>query len=143
MKYNIAMPKTNFENSFKMQKDGEKLEFISSLLGLVALISLIVIAIFRSRIIESIILGSAVMDEYKFVSPSTTAKALTLPLAYPDGFVLKPPTLPPDWGDKGADGQQKFAAKLSAWIMTNLIIIALLAIVYAIFRKCRYVSSLP
>ena len=83
------------------------------------------------------------MDEYKFVNPSTLVAALTLPPAYPDGFVFKPPTLPPDWGDKGAEGQQKLAAKMSAWVMTILIIIALLAIVYAIFRKCRYVSSLP
>ena len=83
------------------------------------------------------------MDEYKFVNPSTTVKALTLPLAYPDGFIFKPPTLPPDWGDKGAEGQQKLAATMSAWIMTILIIIALLAIIYAIFRKCRYISSLP
>ena len=83
------------------------------------------------------------MDEYKLVSPSTTVKALTLPPAYPDGFVFKPPTLPPDFGDKGAEGQQKLVAKMSAWITTILIIIALLAIIYAIFRKCRYVSSLP
>ena len=32
---------------------------------------------------------------------------------------------------------------MSAWITTILIIIALLSIIYAIFRKCRYVSSLP
>ena len=66
-----------------------------------------------------------------------------LPLAYPDEFNFKPPTLLPDWGDKGAEGQQKIAAKMSAWIMTILIIIALLAIIYTIFKKCRYVSSLP
>ena len=41
------------------------------------------------------------MDEYKFVNPSGTVKAFTLPPAYPDSFVFKPPTLPPDWGDKG------------------------------------------
>ena len=83
------------------------------------------------------------MDEYKFVNPSTSVNALTLPPAYPDGFRFKPPTLPPDWGDKGAEGQQRLAAKMSAWVTTILIIIALLAIVYAIFRKCQYVSSLP
>ena len=53
------------------------------------------------------------MDEYKFVSPSTMVKALTLPPAYLDGFVFKPPTLPPDWGDKGAEGQQKLVARMS------------------------------
>ena len=145
--YQSEIQYRNAQNKFrKFIKNAEgwqKLEFISSLLGLVARVSLIIIAIFWSRIIESIILGSAVMDEYKFVSPSTMAKAMTLPLAYPDGFVFKPPTLPPDWGDKGAEGQQKLAARMSTWITTILIIIALLAIVYAIFRKCRYVSSLP
>ena len=83
------------------------------------------------------------MDEYKFLSLSTTVKALTLPLAYLEGFIFKPATLPPDWGDKGAEGQQKLVAKMSAWITTILIIITLLAFTYTIFRKCRYVSSLP
>ena len=102
-----------FQKFIQNTEGWRKLEFISSILGLVALVSLIVIAIFRSRIIESIILGSAVMDEYKFVSASTTVKALTLPSAYLDGFVFKPPTLPPDWGDKGAEGQQKLVARMS------------------------------
>ena len=136
-------PQNKFQKFIKNAEGWRKFEFISSILGLIALASLIVICIFRSQIIESIILGSAVMDEYKFVSPSTMVKALTLPPAYPDNFVFKPPTLPPDWEDNGAEGQQKLVAKMSTWIMTILIIIALLAIIYAIFRKCRYVSSLP
>ena len=37
---------------------------------MIAPVALIVISIFRSQIVESIILGSAVMDEYKFVNPS-------------------------------------------------------------------------
>ena len=145
--YQSKIQYRNAQNEFrKFIKNAEgwrKLEFVSSILGLIALIALIVITIFRSRIVESIILGSAVMDEYKFVKPSTSVAALTLPPAYPDGFVFKPPTLPPDWDDKGADGQQKLAAKMSAWVTTILIIISILAIVYVIFRKCRYVSSLP
>ena len=120
-----------------------KLEFISFILGMIALVALIVIAIFWSRIIESIILGSAVMDEYKFVNPSTSAEAFMLPPAYPDEFNFQPSTLPPDWGDKGVEGQQKIVAKMSAWITIILIIINLLAILYTIFKKCRYVSSLP
>ena len=98
--YQSEIQYRNAQNDFrKFIKNAEgwrKLKFVSSILGLVALISLIVICIFCSQIIESIILGSAVMDEYKFVSPSATVKALTLPLAYPDGFIFKPPTLPPD-----------------------------------------------
>ena len=35
------------------------------------------------------------------------------------------------------------AAQFSAWITTFLIIITLLAILYTIFKKCRYASSLP
>ena len=76
-------------------------------------------------------------------SAETSVKAFTLPPAYLDGFNFKPPTLPPNWGDKGAEGQQKIAAKMSAWITVILIIIAILAIAYTILKKCRYVSSLP
>ena len=113
---------------------------------MIALIALIVIAVFRSRIVESIILGSAVMDEYKFVNPSAPpacVKAFSLPPAYPDQIQFQPPTLPQNWGDKGAEGKQKLAAQMTAWITTILIIITLLAILYTIFKKCRYVSSLP
>ena len=53
-----------------------------------------------------------------------------LPLAYADQFHFKPSTLPPNWGDKGAEGQQKIADKMSARITINLIIITLLAILY-------------
>ena len=133
---------SEFKKFIKSTEGWCKLEFVSSILGLIVLIALIVICIFCSQIIESIILGSAVMDEYKFVNPLTTVKAFTLPLAYLDGFIFKPSTLPTDWGDKGVEGQQKLAARMSVWITTILIIIALVAIIYAIL-KCRYVSSLP
>ena len=108
--------------------------------------ALIVTSIFCSRIVESIILGSAVMDEYKFINPSAppaSVKAYTLPPAYPDKVNFQPPTLPQNWGDKGAEGKQKLAAQMTTWITTFLIILTLLAILYTIFKKCRYVSSLP
>ena len=54
------------------------------------------------------------MDEYKFVNPSASVKALTLPPAYRDKFNFQPPTLPQNWGDKGAEGKQKIAAQMSA-----------------------------
>ena len=107
---------------------------------MLALVALIIIAIFRSRIVESIILGSAVMDEYKFVNPSAPpacVKAFSLPTAYLDQMQFHPPTLPQNWGDKGAEGKQKLAAQVTAWITTILIIITLLAILYTIFKKCR------
>ena len=113
---------------------------------MLALVALIVISIFRSRIVESIILGLAVMDEYKFVNPSTPTafiKAYSIPPAYPDQINFQPPTLPQNWGDKGAEGKQKLAAQMTAWITMILIIITILAILYTIFKKCRYVSSLP
>ena len=122
------------------------MEFVSSILGMIALVALIVISIFCSRIVESIILGSAVMDEYKFVYPSappTSVKAYTLPAAYPDQINFQPPTLPQNWGDKGTEGKQKLATQMTVWIMMFLIIITLLVILYTIFKKCRYVSSLP
>ena len=137
---------SEFKRFIKSAEGWRKLEFISSILGMIALMALIIIAIFRSRIVESIILGSAVMDEYKFVNPSTPpacVKAFSLPPVYPDQIQFQPPTLPHNWGDKGAEGKQKLAAEMTAWITTILIIIALLAILYTIFKKCRYVSSLP
>ena len=62
--------KASLNDSLRVLKDGENLNFISSILRMIALMALIIIAILRSRIVESIILGSAVMDEYKFVNPS-------------------------------------------------------------------------
>ena len=106
---------------------------------MIALVALIVISIFCSRIVESIILGSAVMDEYKFVNPfapPASMKAYTLPPAYPDQINFQPPTLPQSWGDKGAEGKQKLATQMTAWITTFLIILTLLAILYTIFKKC-------
>ena len=73
------------------------MEFVSSILRMIALVALIVISIFQSRIVESIILGSVVIDEYKFVNPSAPpacVKAFTLPPAYPNQINFQPPTLP-------------------------------------------------
>ena len=134
---------SEFKRFIKSTEGWRKLEFVSSILGMIALVALIVISIFRSQIVESIILASVVMDEYKFVNPSTSVKAFTLPPAYPDKFNFQPLTLPQNWGDKGAEGKQKIVTQLSTWITMFLIIIALLAILYTVFKKCRYVSSLP
>ena len=104
---------SEFKRFIKSAEGWRKLEFVSSILGMISLMALIVICIFHLRIIESIILGSAMMDEYKFVNPSTTVKAFTLPPAYLDEFKFTPPTLLANWGDKGAEGQQKLVAKMS------------------------------
>ena len=80
------------------------LEFISAMLGMLAMLILIIICIFRARILESIILSSVVMEEYKFVSPSANSnsrvKVFTLPAPFYNGefekqFTFKPLTLPP------------------------------------------------
>ena len=137
---------SKFKRFIKSAEGWRKLEFISSILGMLALVALIVISIFRSRIVESIILGSAVMEEYKFVNPSAPpacVKAYTLPPTYPNQINFQPPTLPQNWGDKGAEGKQKLPTQMTTWITTILIIITLLAILYTIVKKCRYVSSLP
>ena len=54
---------SKFKRFIKSAEGWRKLEFISSILGMIALVALIIIAIFRSRIVESIILGLALMDE--------------------------------------------------------------------------------
>ena len=77
---------SEFKRFIKSAEGWRKLKFVSSILGMIALVALIVISIFRSRIVESIILGSVVMDEYKFVNPSappTSVKAYTLPQPTP------------------------------------------------------------
>ena len=137
---------SEFKQFIKSAEGWRKFEFVSSILGILALVALIVILIFRSRIVGSIILGLAVMDEYKFVNPSAPpacVKAFYLPPAYPDQINFQPSTLPQNWGDKGAEGKQKLNTQMTAWITMMLIIIALLAILYTIFKKCRYVASLP
>ena len=101
---------SEFKRFLKSAKGWRKFEFISSILVMIALMALIIIAVFRSRIVESIILGSAVMDEYKFVNPSVPSacvKAISLPPAYLDQIQFEPPTLPQNWGDKGAEGKTK------------------------------------
>ena len=86
MKSNTEMPKASLSDSLRVLKDGENSNLSPQSFGLLALVALIVISIFRSRIVESIILGLAVMDEYKFVNPSappTYVKAYSIPPAYP------------------------------------------------------------
>ena len=137
---------SEFKRFIKSAEGWRKLEFISSILGMIALAALIVIAVFQSRIVESIILGSAVMDKYIFVNPSAPpacVKAFSLPPVHLDQIQFQLPTLPQNWGDKGVEGKQKLAAQMTAWITTILVIITLLAILYTIFKKCRYISSLP
>ena len=66
------------------------------------------------------------MDEYKFVNqsaPPACIKAFSLPPASLDQIQFQPPTLPQNWGDKGAEGKQKLAAQMTTWITTILIII--------------------
>ena len=113
--YSTLVP-SEFKRFIKSAEGWRKLEFISSILRMIALVALIIISIFHSQIVESIILGSAVMDEYKFVNPSAppaSVKAYTLPPAYPDKVHFQPPTLPQNWGDKGAEGKQKLAAQMT------------------------------
>ena len=68
-------------------------EFVSAMLGLLAMLTLMVICIFRACILESIILSSALIEEYKFVSPSANSnsrvKAFTLPALFRDGELEK------------------------------------------------------
>ena len=95
----------NFDTFMHYAERCHIFEFLSAILEMLAMLILIIICIFRARILESIILSSAVMEEYKFVSPSANSnsgvKAFTLPAQFYNGefekqFTFKPPTLPPD-----------------------------------------------
>ena len=78
---------SEFKLFLKSAEGWRKFEFVSSILRMLALVALVIIAIFRSRIVESIILGSAVMDEYKFVNPSAppaSVKAISFTICLPE-----------------------------------------------------------
>ena len=87
------------------------------------------------------------MDEYKFISPSqTNVKAFTLlPMQFEHKPIkFQPLSLPPEWGEsKDAASKQKMTAQFMVWVSLILIILTILAILYTIFKKCRYVSALP
>ena len=118
------------------------------------MIALLIIYVFCSKILESILLSSAVMEEYKFVNsgnqnPIAGAKAAPLrhdrPFTFPSvhkRFTFLPPTLPPEWEETVLE-QDKQIVMLQTFITSMLILVAVLAIAYQIFKKCRYVSSLP
>ena len=121
------------------------LEFVSAMLGLLAMLILITICIFRAHILESIILSLAVMEEYKFVNPTANpnsgVKVFTLPPFKNGEFTFRPPTLPPNWEEMFV-AQEKHVVFLKTNITAILIAVGLLAILYTVFKKCRYVSSL-
>ena len=126
------------------------LEFVSAMLGMIAMLILVTICIFRACILESIILSSAVIEEYKFVNPAANpnsgVKAFTLP-PFKNGelqkeFTFRPPTLPPNWKELFV-AQEKHVVFLNTIITAILIAVGLLAVLYTVFKKCRYVSSLP
>ena len=101
---------SEFKRFLKSAEGWRKFEFVSSILGMLALMALIIITIFRSRIVESIILGSAVMDEYKFVNPSAPpacVKAFSLPPAYPNQIQFQPPIFATKLGRQGCRGKTK------------------------------------
>ena len=139
-----------FSKFIKYAEVWQVLEFVSAMLGLLAMLILITICIFRAHIVESIIHSSAVMEEYKFVNPTANpnsgVKVFTLP-PFKNGelqkeFTFRPPTLPPNWEEMFV-AQEKHVVFLNTIITAILIAIGLLAILYTVFKKCRYVSSLP
>ena len=86
------------------------------------------------------------MEEYKFVTPNGNTggvKAFTLPpLRNSKGFTYKPPTLPPNWEEAFVE-QEQHILFLNTVITDVLITVGLLAILYTLCKKCRYVLSLP
>ena len=62
---------SDFQNFFTYAEKWRIFEFVSAILGLVALVMLVIICIFRTKILESIILSSAVLEDYKFINSGT------------------------------------------------------------------------
>ena len=141
----------NFNKFMQYAERWRIFEFVSAMLGLLEMLTLVIICIFRACILESIILSSAVMEEYKFVSPFTHSnsrvKVFTLPhhfkmVNWKNTFTFRPPTLPPDWEETFVE-QEQHIVFLNTTITGVLIIVGLLAILYTVCKKCRYVSSIP
>ena len=91
------------------------------------------------------------MEEYKFVSPSASSnsgvKAFTLLAPFYNGefekqFTFQPLTLPPGWEESFVE-QENDIAFLNTTFTGVLITVGLLAILYTICKKCRYMSSIP
>ena len=85
------------------------------------------------------------------MSPSANSnsrvKAFTLPAPFQNGefekqFTFQPPTLPPDWEESFVK-QEKHIVFLNTTITVVLITVGLLAFLYTICKKCRYVSFIP
>ena len=115
-------------------------EFISAMLDLLVMLILVIICIFRACILENIILSSAVMEECKFVSPSTNSNSrvivFILPALFQNGkfekqFTFWPPTLPPAWEESFVE-QEKHIVFLNTTITGVLITVGLLALLYTI-----------
>ena len=68
-------------------------EFVSAMLELLAMLTLVILCIFRAHILECIILSSAVLEEYKFINPTTNpnsaVKAFMLPAPLRNSVLAK------------------------------------------------------
>ena len=131
-----------FSKFIKYAEAWQVLEFVSAMLGLIAMLILVTICIFRAHILEIIILSSAVMEEYKFVNPAANpnsgVKAFTL-APFKNGklrkeFTFRPPTLPPNWEEMFV-AKEKHVVFLNTIITAILITIGLLAVLYTVFKK--------
>ena len=141
---------SNFQNFITYADRWRIFEFVLAMLGLVTMTLLVIICIFRAKILESIILSSAVLDDYKFInsgteSPSSGVKAFMLPSMDFDKdkqIKVRPPTLPPNW-EETFSVQDKQIVFLNTVITGALITLGIVAILYTICKKCHYVSSIP
>ena len=129
-----------------------KVEFVSALLGLLALVILLVVCIFRAKIFESIILSSQVLEQYQFHKGHVTTPSAPLPAGmaqnfqYPNlpefkPFSALPPEPQPDWEDhltETVDAEKQ----LNNLVLTITGVLLLIVIIYIGFRKCRYASSI-
>ena len=140
----------DFQNFVTYAERWQIFEFVSAMLGLLAIAMIVIICVFRAKILESIILSSAVLDDYKFInsgteSPLSGVKAFMLPpMGWDDEKQLKfrPPTLLPN-REETFSVQDKQIVFLNTVITGAVITLGIVAILYTICKKCHYVSSIP
>ena len=125
----MKWPKHNFETFFKKAQMWENFSVVSSWLGILDLILLIILFFYAKSIILKIISGLEIIQNYDIVKtfqalPTERIPVFTLPSNYPDADMIQP---------------HKVAIST-----TTIIVITVMSIIVllTIYRKCRYKSSI-
>ena len=125
----FEMAKHNFETFFQKAQMWEKFSVVSSWLGILDLILLVILFFYTKSIILKIISGLEIIQNYNIVKTSQALlteriPVFILPSNYPDAYMIQP---------------HKVTISTPTIIVITLISMIVLLKIY---RKCRYKSSI-